>query len=196
LLVALSPFDRDLLDRCLARQPGSWEAFVDRFLGLVVHVISHTAEARSIRLVSQDFDDLAGDVFLTIVSDDFGLLRRFRGESSLATYLTVIARRVVVRDLQKRKTSASFSELLDSVTQPLDPAPLPEERIKNRDEVERMLERLEGPEADVVRMYHLEGKTYREISEVVGIPENSVGPTLSRARAKLRRASADVAPRA
>jgi RNA polymerase sigma-70 factor (ECF subfamily) len=36
-------------------------------------------------------------------------------------------------------------------------------------------------------MYHLEGKTYQEISRSVGMPENSVGPMLSRARAKLRR---------
>ncbi len=193
--MALSPFDRELLERCLTRQPGSWEAFVDRFLGLVVHVISHTADARSVRLVSQDFDDLAGEVFLTIVSDDFGLLRKFRGESSLATYLTVIARRVVVRELLKRKSSSSFGNLLDTATQPLDPAPPPEERIKNREEVERMLEQLDGPEGEIVRMYHLEGKTYREISQVLGMPENSVGPTLTRARAKLRRAGAGIAPR-
>jgi RNA polymerase sigma-70 factor (ECF subfamily) len=36
-------------------------------------------------------------------------------------------------------------------------------------------------------MYHLEGKSYQEISRSVGMPENSVGPMLSRARAKLRR---------
>ena len=39
---------------------------------------------------------------------------------------------------------------------------------------------LTGPEADVVRLYHLEGKSYREISSAIGIPENSIGPTLSR----------------
>ena len=56
-----------------------------------------------------------------------------------------------------------------------------------------MLRTLHGPEADVVRMYHLEGKSYREISSSVGMPENSIGPTLSRARAKLRQAGVDVA---
>jgi RNA polymerase sigma-70 factor (ECF subfamily) len=42
-------------------------------------------------------------------------------------------------------------------------------------------------EAEVVRLYHLEGKSYHEISAHVGIPENSIGPTLSRARARMRR---------
>jgi RNA polymerase sigma-70 factor (ECF subfamily) len=39
-----------------------------------------------------------------------------------------------------------------------------------------------------VRMYHLEGKTYQEISMQVGMAENSIGPILSRARDKLRTA--------
>ncbi len=50
---------------------------------------------------------------------------------------------------------------------------------------------LTGSEAEVVRLYHLEGKTYREISSAIGIPENSIGPTLNRARAKMRQAMAD-----
>ena len=35
------------------------------------------------------------------------------------------------------------------------------------------------------------GKSYREISQSVGMAENTIGPTLSRARAKMRRAGAD-----
>ena len=52
----------------------------------------------------------------------------------------------------------------------------------DREEVGRLLGELQGSEATVVRMYHLEGKTYQEISRTVGMPENSVGPMLSRAR--------------
>src|SRR6187397_2847638 len=98
-VVALSDLDRNLLKRCLASAPRAWEDFVDRFLGLVIHVVNHSAQSRSIRLSEQDREDLVADVFLTIVQDNFAVLRRFRGESSLATYLTVVARRLVVRDL-------------------------------------------------------------------------------------------------
>jgi RNA polymerase sigma-70 factor (ECF subfamily) len=35
-------------------------------------------------------------------------------------------------------------------------------------------------------MFCLEGKSYREISSAVGMPENRIGPTLSRAHAKMR----------
>jgi RNA polymerase sigma-70 factor (ECF subfamily) len=120
------------------------------------------------------------------------VLRRFRGDSSLATYLTVIARRVVVRELLKKKTSSSsLAGVIDRADPRARHAPPPEERIDDRDEVEQLLLSLHGPEADVIRMYHLEGKTYQEISSSVGMPENSIGPTLSRARAKMRQAGAE-----
>jgi RNA polymerase sigma-70 factor (ECF subfamily) len=165
---------------------------VDRFLGLVVHVIRHTAKSRSIRVATQDEEDLAAEFFLAIINDDFAILRRFRGESSLATYLTVVARRVVVRELLKRKSASRLTEASEKHDQAAVAAiEEAEERISDREEVERLMQGLSTHEANIVRLYHLEGKSYREISSAVGMPENSIGPTLSRARAKMRQALAD-----
>lgn len=189
--MALSEIDRQLIDRCLARKPRAWEDFVDRFLGLVIHVINHTAAARSLRPTLEDREDLCAEVFLTIIKDDFALLRHFRGQSSLATYLCVIARRVVVRHLLQKQANAHAGETLLQQAAAHTNGQDGVQRLTDQDEVERMLEELADDEARIVRMYHLEGKTYREISAAVGIAENSVGPTLSRARDKMRRAGAD-----
>ena len=62
----------------------------------------------------------------------------------------------------------------------------PLERITDREEIDRMLKQLDEREAQLVRLYHLEGKSYREISQILGISENSVGPSLYRVREKLR----------
>jgi len=184
--VALSDIDRNLLDRCLARKPRAWEDFVDRFTGLIIHVVNHTARCRSIMLSSADREDLVADVMMAIVRDDFAILRHFRGKSSLATYLTVIARRVVVRKLVGSRGATSLSDAADAA----DPEPGAEQRITDREEVEQLMEQLDDSEAAVVRMYHLEGKTYQEISRSTGMSTNSVGPLLTRARTKLRNASA------
>lgn len=193
--MALSEIDRNLLSRCLARKPRAWEDFVDRFMGLVVHVVNHTAQSRSIRLTPQDREDLISEVFLNLVKDDFAVLRNFREQSSLATYLTVVSRRIVVHQLMRRKPATTLSGVVDANGGTAIAAPGEgngaEQRINDRDEVDRLLEQLEGTEREIVRMYHLEGKSYREISTEVGMPENSIGPTLSRARDKMRRAGAD-----
>jgi RNA polymerase sigma-70 factor (ECF subfamily) len=112
------------------------------------------------------------------------VLGHFRKQSSLATYLTVIARRVVVRKLVEGRAAVPLSDMVNHAA--ADDTDL-EERISDHEELDRLLGELRGSEAAVVRLYHLEGKTYQEISRVVGMPENSVGPMLSRARSKLRR---------
>ena len=188
--MALSEIDRNLLQSCLQRKPRAWEDFVDRFLGLVVHVINHSSQSRSMRLSQQDSEDLAAEVFMALVENDFSILRRFRGECSLATYLTVVARRVAVRELLKRKTTASLNEAAANAVSD-NGSGRPEERINNIEHVNLLLDGLSEIEADVVRKYHLEGKSYHEISSETGVPENSIGPTLSRARAKMRQAGVE-----
>jgi RNA polymerase sigma-70 factor (ECF subfamily) len=171
----------------LDRAPRAWQDFVDRFLGLVIHVVNHTAQTRKVNLDEATRDDLVAEVFMTLVANDFGVLRRFRRNCSLATYLTVIARRVIVRRLSaNQRSSLGNARGLESVVS-RDQAP--PQRMENREEVQKLLTRLDPEEASVVRMYHLEGKSYAEISQAVGMTENSIGPVLSRARAKMRNGS-------
>ena len=131
--MALSDLDRNLLDRCLSHKPRAWEDFVDRFMGLVVHVINHTAGCRSIGLTHADREDLAAEVFLAIVDNDMAVLRHFRRESSLATYLTVIARRIVVRKLVE---GHSVTPLSDMVSDAVAEEPVVEERISDQEQVQ------------------------------------------------------------
>jgi len=187
--VSLSEVDRVLLQRCLDGAPRAWQDFADRFLGLVVHVTNHTARVRGVSLDDASRDDLVAEVFLELLRNDFAVLRRFRRNSSLATYLTVVARRVVVRrlvaaDRQPRPRSPQTDAALEAGYGAAE-ATAPR-RIEDEEEVRRLMLRLDPQEANLVRMYHLEGKSYHEISQASGIAENSIGPALSRARAKMR----------
>jgi len=191
-VVALTEIDRKLLKRCLAQEPGAWKDFVDRFIGLFIHVINHAAHARSVRLSPDDVDDLCAEIFVTLLSDDLAVLKRFRGKSSLATYLTVIARRIVVREIARRRMAEALGHVpahQSSVDQAHANPNREVQRIEDTEQVERMLQGLPDNDARIVRQYHLEGRSYREISSTLGVPENSIGPTLSRARERLRSAS-------
>ena len=186
--MALTEHDRMLLTRCLQREASAWREFVDQFAGLFVHVIHHTSQARSVQLDNSDVDDLCAEIFVSILYDNLAILRRFRGDSSLATYLTVIARRIIVREVTQRRMAEAMGHVKShSVNVEMAHAESSATtRIENQELVERMLEGLPPHEAKVVRQFHLEGKSYREISEGLGVPENSIGPTLTRAREKLR----------
>ncbi len=180
--------DRDLLKRCLHREPGSWNDFVDRFLSLIYHTIGYTAHLRSVRVGPEDVEDIAAEVLLQIVAADFKVLREFRKESSLATYLTVIARRICVHELVRRQKVRDAIKRGDSrLAEPEpDDAPAAQKGMESLEEVEKLLRRLSGREREIVRLYYLEGRTYEEISTETDVPVNTIGAILSRARKKLR----------
>lgn len=125
---------------------------------------------------------------MAVIDNNYAVLKGFRGESSLATYLTVVARRVIVREMARRR----MAEALGHVNAHQMPAEVSGAdrhdvaRVDDRDEIQKMLDGLPDVEAKIVRQYHIEGRSYREISSGLGVPENSIGPALSRARAKLR----------
>jgi RNA polymerase sigma-70 factor (ECF subfamily) len=180
--------DRDLLRRCLAKDPGSWNDFVDRFLSLIYHVIGYTAHLRSVKVSPEDKEDIAAEVLLKIVDRDFHVLREFRGHSSLATYLTVIARRIAVKELgrrQKVKESIARGDIR-FVEPEADGDPVAAKSMERLEEVEALLRRLKGREREIVRLYYMEGRTYEEISIATDVPVNTIGAVLSRARKRLR----------
>jgi RNA polymerase sigma-70 factor (ECF subfamily) len=187
--VPLREIDRQLLDRCLGKEPGAWNDFVDRYMGLIYHVIHHVSHARSIVLSPDDTEDIAAEIFLAIVDEDYAVLRRFKGASSLPTYLTVIARRVCVREVVKRQREAELGHTHAHRAVTGDDDSTEAEAIASAEEVERMLENLPEREAEVVKLYHLKYLNYRQIGKQLGIPENSVGPILAKARQQLRRAA-------
>jgi len=186
--VALTPRDRELLKRCLHHEPGAWNDFVDRFLGLVYHVIQHTADARSYPLSPEDTEDLAAQVLLEIVEKDYAVIRHFRGDSSLASYLTVIARRTCVNEMARRMQAQSVQPKGNG--QPVleeQPARKNQEGgLETLEEVNGLLAKLPSKDRAVVKLYFMEGRSYEEISTELNIPVNSIGPILTRARRKLR----------
>ena len=185
----LRDIDRQLIDRCLAKDPGAWNDFVDRYMGLIYHVIHHVSHARSVVLTAPDIEDIAAEIFLEIVDDDYAVLKRFKGASSLPTYLTVVARRICVKEVIKRQREAELGHTQAHRSVTTEEPSSEAEAIASAEEVERMLENLPPREAQVVKLYHLKYLNYRQIGKQLGIPENSVGPILAKARASLRRAA-------
>ncbi|MBX6315256.1 MAG: RNA polymerase sigma factor [Isosphaeraceae bacterium] len=183
----LREIDRQLIERCVRHEPGAWNDFVDRYLGLIYHVIHHVSHARSVVLTPDEIEDIAAEILLGVVDDDYRVLRQFKGASSLPTYLTVIARRTCIKEIVKRHREAELGHITAPRALAGDEGSDETEPIASAEEVERMLQDLPEREAEVVRLYHLKYLNYRQIGKQLGIPENSVGPILARARKKLRR---------
>jgi RNA polymerase sigma-70 factor (ECF subfamily) len=179
---AQAAHDAALVQSCLGGAPGAWDRFLTRFGGLFAYVVRRVAEQRQLPWAPADRDDAVAEILLECLRNDAAVLRSFAGRSSLSTYLTVVARRVAVRVLLRTVPV----QRLDG--QSRQPAVTDGSRAgsENRAEVETLLGRLAPDEARLVRLHHLEARSYDEISRLTGMPLNSIGPALSRARQKMR----------
>ncbi|MFO0999361.1 MAG: sigma-70 family RNA polymerase sigma factor [Planctomycetaceae bacterium] len=183
----LTDIDRKLLNDLLAGQSGAWRLFVDRFTGLIIQVIKHTAQAHSLKLNADDVEDLCADTFTELLLRDMAALRAFRGRSSLATYLAVITRRVVVRKLTQHRYLQAMGHInahQAAVDYASNDAP-PGRQLEQRDQIESLFFRLPRETANVLKWIYLDGFSYRQVAKKLGKPINSLGPLLTRVRAAL-----------
>ena len=123
------------------------------------------------------------DLLQEIVFAIWQALPRFRGQSSERTFLFRIAHNRAMTHLARRRMAAvEPDEYIE------DAAPNPERALSVRQEGERLLEairRLPLAYAQVVTLT-LEGLSYAEVADVLGITETNVGARLTRSREMLR----------
>src|SRR5947209_9861059 len=111
-------------------------------------------------------------------------LPRFRGESSLRTFVLQVAHNRSITFATRRRP---FADLPEEGLLP-DPAPLVEERLieqQDRDRLFRAIRRLPEAQRQAV-MLHLEGLSQRETAALQEPSEGNVGARLARARKGLR----------
>lgn len=182
----LTADENKLVQRCLSHQPGAWNDFVDTYLSLIYRVIHHTAHLRGVTLQPEDVEDLASEVLLQLVANNYATLRQFQGRSSLATYLTVICRRSCIHLLARKFGTTAIFKSMPMNHQSMDETISDEDSGDSLEHVHDLLTHLPKGVREVVRLHYLVGLTYEEISSQLGIPVNSIGPLLTRARQKLR----------
>jgi RNA polymerase sigma-70 factor (ECF subfamily) len=193
--VALTAVDRSILQRCLQHESASWNDFVDRFIGLIYHVIHYTAHLRSNPVSPEVVEDIAQEILTQIAANDYALLRAFRGKSSLAAYLTVLARRIGFAELAKRAgaprkplpTEFQSKPSKESATSAEEEVPRFRSGMENLDILQKLIRRLPSREREVVRLFYFEGRTYEDISIELNLPVKTIGPVLKRARLLLRK---------
>ena len=135
------------------------------------------------RVTSEDVEDITSEVFVEILKDDFAFLRGYRGESKLSTYLCTLVHRKAVQEFNKRVRYLNGNNgVVDSDSYSQGST---SDVVKNTI-LREAIARLAMPERAMIGMFYFEGRSYKEISESLGLAINSIGPMLGRARLKLR----------
>lgn len=167
-----------LVSRCVAWEPGAWEAFAAR------HATFLQAEARRQllrhlgRAEAADVEDARQEVFALLMRDGARALRQFRGEAAVSTWLACVVRSVC-RQIARHERRSGFEPREVAYVPPTE-EDLPQEGLAEA------IARLSVRDQRLLRLFFREGRKYREIARELGVSVNSVGPLLARALAAVR----------
>lgn len=171
----LSAAEQDLLVRARAGENRAMRQFYSNYQSQV--------RAHLYRLLGPDseIDDLVQIVFARA----FNALEHFQGNSTLGTWLYRITANTTHNLLRQRFRRDRLKGALTWFNAGRN-ASVTGNRAEARNEAERVLQRLRPDLREVFVLYHYEGLTLQEISQVLDKPISTVGDRLTRARKKLR----------
>jgi len=176
--------DQQLVERCLSGEEAAWEDLVK----------VHTRRVFSIcyRFTGSDSEaqDLTQEVFLRV----FRSLKSFRsGEGSFAVWLARLSRNLLIDHYRRTK----LERVTDSIEEQL---PMLEEKTsmssrtdglvagrEASDLLQGALQKLSPELRETVILRDLEELEYKEIAQVLNVPEGTVKSRLNRGRAELAR---------
>ena len=176
--------DSSLVERCLGGDDAAWEDLVRlhtrRVYGLCYRFTGSDAEAQ----------DLTQEVFLRI----FRSLRSFRSaEGSFVTWLARLTRNLLIdhyRRTRQERVTDSIEEQLPMLEEHVSPAARPEGMVAGREASEILqaaLQKLSPELRETVILRDLQEMEYREIAQVLKVPEGTVKSRLNRGRGELGR---------
>jgi len=169
--------DSTLVERCLSGDDASWEQLVRlhtrRVYGICYRFTGRDSEAQ----------DLTQDVFMRV----FRALGGFRStEGSFTTWLTRLTRNLLIdhyRRTRNERVTDSIEEQMPRVEQSTSSVARPEAS----ELLQGALAKLSPDLRETIILRDLQELEYREIAQVLSIPEGTVKSRLNRGRAELAR---------
>jgi RNA polymerase sigma-70 factor (ECF subfamily) len=176
--------DQPIIERCLAGEEAAWEE--------LVRVHTRRVYAICYRFTGSDHkaQDLTQEVFLRV----FRSLKNFRaGEGSFSVWLGRLSRNLLIDDYRKNKldrASDSLEDRLPTIENTTAGSARADGMLAGREASEMLqaaLQKLSPELRETVILRDLEELEYREIAQVLEIPEGTVKSRLNRGRADLAR---------
>jgi RNA polymerase sigma-70 factor (ECF subfamily) len=176
--------DFNLVERCLNGDEAAWEALIRthtrRVYGFCYRFTGKDSEAQ----------DLTQEIFLRV----FRSLKSYRSdEGAFATWLARLSRNLLIdhyRRTRQDRSTDSIEEQLPMIEERAATSARPEGLLAGReasDILQAALQKLSPDLREAVILRDLQEMEYREIADVLKVPEGTVKSRLSRGRAELAR---------
>jgi RNA polymerase sigma factor (sigma-70 family) len=177
-----APSDAELIERCLQKDNSAWELVVARYKRKVFH-IGYKFTGRH-----DDAEDLTQEIFLKV----FRSLEKFNRDADFSTWLSSVARNFCIDHYRasKREKEVLVEDLVAFDLAPASTGSSPHRALEDRDRrsfLRRGLEALPDKLREAVVLRDLQGLSYQEMADRLGLPEGTVKSRINRGREELSR---------
>jgi RNA polymerase sigma-70 factor (ECF subfamily) len=176
--------DVQLVQRCLRGDGSAWEELVRRHTRRIYNLCYRfTGNAH-------EAEDLTQEVFLRVYRT-LGSYRAVHG--GFATWMTSVTRNLLIdhyRRTRRDRLTDSLDDALPRIEQKESAAPRPDQFAalgELSQQVQRALQKLSPELREAVILRDLQGLEYKEIQEVLQVPEGTVKSRINRGRIELAR---------
>ncbi|BCG89174.1 RNA polymerase sigma factor [Mesorhizobium sp. 113-3-9] len=175
-----------LVQRALAREAGAFRAIIKTHNQLLYRI------ARGVVRNDAEAEDIVQEAYMRA----FASLGSFRGDSSLATWLSRIVINEALGRLRKRRHTVAMPENPEAqiIRFPINPSDDPERTMAQR-QILALVERATDSLPDIYRVVFvarvIEGLSMEETADLLGVRPETVKTRLHRARTLLRKALDD-----
>lgn len=174
--------DAQLLAGCVEGRKDCWDVFVGRFSKLVYWSIYKTFERSPLRQRQDIVDDVFQEVFTKLVEK--AELERLRKITGLRKFLSVIAAHTAMDTLRRLEMTEKRHVSLETA----DEDPFPGSMAgAHEDLLGQVLSELNSRERACLELHLLDGKTHREVSLILGLPQDTVSTIVRRTKEKLKK---------
>ena len=177
-----APTDEHVLQAACRGDRNAFPCLVERFADELFGYLRRRAD-------DDAAPDLLQDTFLRIHK----AADRYQPRSSVRTYVYTVARNVVLNYHRDHQTMEAMSREAAASAVSEDPAPeVPLESEEQGRRIRRGVERLSDPLREVVILRHFQGLSFREVAEILQIPEGTAMRRMADALVRLREELQDI----
>jgi RNA polymerase sigma-70 factor (ECF subfamily) len=183
--------DAQLVRRCASGDAAAWEQIVQRFHRRIYNLCYRFSGS------AEDAEDLTQEVFIRV----YRTVGSFDGgKASFHTWVTTVTRNLLV-DYYRRTRNERATDSMDAVRGSEETGPTLADRLadgsagpqvivearERREMVQRALAQISPDLREAVILRDLQDMDYREIAQILNIPEGTVKSRINRGRAELAR---------
>lgn len=182
--------DLELIEACAEGDDAAWETFFRRYGSFLDYVVRRALSGGGRVVDAHAVAEVRDEVVLWLLANDGRVLRTYRGESKVTSWLGVVAgrraRRIARKGAGLRNKTVSLDALSAEATthlalDPVDDSPRQAALLKLGEAIEALSDR----DRLLLKGAFYEKRSYADLADELGVRTDSVGQLLFRAKKRL-----------